>query len=376
MEMGTMSVNALFNPGRLGAIELPNRIIMAPLTRMRADGHGAQGPLNAEYYAQRASAALIITEATAISARGRGLPHMPEAHTEAQMEGWAKVASAVHAGGGRIVLQLVHNGRASHRAYMVENSLPVGPSAIAISGKVYMPDFSFAEYETLRPLRIEELPGIVEEFRHAAARGMEAGFDGIELHAANGYLLNQFLEDGSNQRTDKYGGNLENRCRLLFEVISAVKDSIGAERLGVRLSPLGTASGMHDSDPIALYTFVISELSKLGIAYLHMIEARASGLGRTDVLKLDAPNNATLFSHMFNGPVISAGGYTPDTAVSAINLGHAHAIAFGRLFISNPDLVERIRTHAPLNSYDRTSFYGGGALGYTDYPVLEAVAQG
>jgi N-ethylmaleimide reductase len=371
-----MSVNTLFSPLRLGAIELPHRIIMAPLTRMRADGHGAQGPLNAEYYAQRASAALIITEATAISARGRGLPHMPEAHTEAQMEGWVRVVSAVHAGGGRIVLQLVHNGRSSHSAYMADKSLPVGPSAIAISGKVYMPDFSFADYETPRALEIDELPAIVEEFRQAAVRGMEAGFDGIELHAANGYLLNQFLEDGSNLRTDTYGGSFENRCRLLLEVVSAVRNSIGAEHLGVRLSPLGTASGMHDNDPIALYTFVISALSKLGIAYLHMIEARASGLGRTDVLKLDAPNNAALFSHLFNGPVISAGGYTPETAASAITLGHAHAIAFGRLFISNPDLVERIRTHAPLNSYHRTTFYGGGAHGYTDYPVLERVAQG
>jgi N-ethylmaleimide reductase len=248
-----------------------------------------------------------------------------------------KVVSAVHAGGGRIVLQLVHNGRASHRAYTADKSLPVGPSAIAISGKGYMPDFSFAEYEAPRPLRIEELPGIVEEFRKAAERGMEVGFDGIELHAANGYLLNQFLEDGSNQRTDTYGGSFENRCRLLLEVVSAVRDSIGAERLGVHLSPLGTASGMNDSDPIALYTFVISALSEVGIAYLHMIEARASGLGRSDVLKLDAPNNAALFSRLFIGPVISAGGYTPETAASAINLGNAHAIAFGRLFISNPD---------------------------------------
>jgi N-ethylmaleimide reductase len=376
MEMGTMSVNALFSPLHLGAIELPHRIIMAPLTRMRADEHGAQGPLNARYYAQRSSAALIITEATAISVQGRGLPHMPEAHTDAQMEGWGKVVSAVHAKGGRIVLQLVHNGRASHRAYMADKSLPVGPSAIAISGKVYMPDFSFAEYETPRQLGIEELPGIVEEFRHAAERGIEVGFDGIELHAANGYLLNQFLEDGSNQRTDTYGGSFENRCRLLLEVVRAVRDSIGAERLGVRLSPLGTASGMHDGDPVALYTCVISALSKLGIAYLDMIEARASGLWRTDILKLDAPNNAVLFSHLFNGPFISAGGYTPETAALAINLGYAHAIALGRLFISNPDLVERIRTHAPLNSYDRTTFYGGGAHGYTDYPVLEAVAQG
>jgi len=273
-------------------------------------------------------------------------------------------------------LQLVHNGRSSHSAYMADKSLPVGPSAIAISGKVYMPDFSFADYETPRALEIDELPAIVEEFRQAAVRGMEAGFDGIELHAANGYLLNQFLEDGSNLRTDTYGGSFENRCRLLLEVVSAVRNSIGAEHLGVRLSPLGTASGMHDNDPIALYTFVISALSKLGIAYLHMIEARASGLGRTDVLKLDAPNNAALFSHLFNGPVISAGGYTPETAASAITLGHAHAIAFGRLFISNPDLVERIRTHAPLNSYHRTTFYGGGAHGYTDYPFLERVAQG
>jgi len=254
---------------------------------------------------------------------------------------------------------------------MPDGSLPVGPSAIAISGKVYMPDFSFADYEIPRVLEIDELPGIVEAFRQAAVVGMEAGFDGIELHAANGYLLNQFLEDGANQRTDVYGGSIENRCRLLVEVVKAVKEAIGADRLGVRLSPLGTAGGMHDTNPISLYGFLVSALSEYGLAYLHIIEARASGLGRTDVMKTDAVNNAATFGHLFQGPILSAGGYIPETAASAINLGYADAIAFGRLFISNPDLVERIRTHEALNPYDRATFYGGGAHGYTDYPALQ-----
>jgi len=366
-----MPTNTLFRPLRLGAISVPTRIIMAPLTRMRANSEGVLGVLNAEYYSQRASAALIITEATAISVQGRGIPQMPEVHTNAQIEGWRRVVDSVHAKGGRIVLQIVHNGRASHVAYMPDGSLPVGPSAIAIAGKIYMPDFSFADYQPPRALGIEEIPVIIEAFRQAALNGMEAGFDGIELHGANGYLLNQFLEDGSNQRTDRYGGSYENRSRLLLEVVEAVKGAIGGERLGVRLSPHGTAGGMNDSNPIELYSFTIAELSKRGLAYLHLIESRASGLGRTDVLKMDAPNNAQLFGHLFDGPVISAGGYTPETAAVAIEAGHADAIAFGRLFISNPDLVSRIRTHAALNAYDRTTFYGGGAHGYTDYPALD-----
>jgi N-ethylmaleimide reductase len=374
MRSSTMSIDALFTPIRLGAIDLPHRIIMAPLTRMRADEFGIPGPLSADYYAQRASAALIITEATAISVQGHGIPHMPEIHTREQAEGWKRVVAGVHARGGRIILQLVHNGRASHRAYMQDGSLPVGLSAIAISGKVYMPDFSFADYETPRALEIEEVPGIVKAFRQAAALGMDAGFDGIELHAANGYLLNQFLEDGANQRTDAYGGSFENRCRLLIEVVKAVKEAIGANRLGVRLSPLGTAGGMHDADPISLYSSVISALSEYGLAYLHIIEARASGLGRTDVMRTDALNNAALFSQLFQGPVISAGGYTPETAAAAIDLGYADAVAFGRLFLSNPDLVDRIRTHAAFNPYNRATFYGGGAHGYTDYPALQEIS--
>jgi N-ethylmaleimide reductase len=366
-----MSVHTLFAPIQLGAIPLPHRIVMAPLTRMRADRNGVPGPLNAEYYAQRATAALIITEATAMSIQGRGIPHMPEIHTRAQIEGWRGVVASVHAQGGRIVLQIVHNGRASHVAYMPDGRLPVGPSAIPIVGKVYMPDFSFADYQTPRALLIEEIPAIIEEFRQAALNAMEAGFDGVELHGANGYLLNQFLEDGSNQRTDRYGGSYENRSRLLLEVVEAVKGAIGAERLGVRLSPYGTASGMSDGNPLELYSFTISQLNGRGLAYLHLIEGRASGLGRTDVMRVDALNNAELFGHLFDGPVISAGGYTPETANAAIEAGHAAAIAFGRLFISNPDLVSRIGTHAALNPYDRKTFYGGGAHGYTDYPSLD-----
>jgi N-ethylmaleimide reductase len=316
-----MGAETLFTPLRLGGLNLPHRIVMAPLTRMRADSNGVPRSLNAEYYAQRAGAALIITEATAISIQGRGIPHMPEIHTQTQIEGWRRVVDAVHARDGRIVLQIVHNGRASHVAYMRDGSQPVGPSAIAIVGKIYMPDFSFADYQTPRALDAAEIPAIVETFRQAALNGMKAGFDGVELHAANGYLLNQFLEDGSNQRTDDYGDSYENRSRLLLEVVEAVKGAIGADRLGVRLSPYGTASGMTESNPHELYSFVISELGKRGLAYLHLIESRASGLGRSDVITMNTLNNADLFGHLFNGPVISAGGYTPDTAAAAIEEG-------------------------------------------------------
>jgi N-ethylmaleimide reductase len=338
---------------------------------MRADDRGIPTPLNATYYAQRASAALIITEATAVSVQGRGIPHMPEIHTKPQVEGWRKVVDAVHTQGGQIVLQLVHNGRASHSIYMPDGALPVAPSAVPIVGKAYMPDFSFSDYQTPRALRIEELPAIVESFRQAAINGMEAGFDGIEIHAANGYLLNQFLEDGSNQRADAYGGSYTNRSRLLLEVVDAVKDAIGPDRLGVRLSPFGTAGGMHDSDPIALYTSVIKEINARSIAYLHLIESRASGMSRTDTMRLEAANNAELFSSVFAGPVVSTGGYTPTSAAEAVNNDLAVAIGFGRLFISNPDLVERIRSRAELNPWDRSTFYGGGERGYTDYPTLQ-----
>ncbi len=365
-----MSVNDLFTPIRLGELDLPYRIVMAPLTRMRADEDGVPDPLNAEYYSQRASAALIITEATAISVQGRGIPHMPEIHTQNQIKGWRSVVDAVHSKGGRIVLQLVHNGRASHRSYMPEGMEPVGPSAIAIAGKGYMPDFTFADYEAPRELLTGEIADIVRDFRQAALNGMDAGFDGIELHAANGYLLNQFLEDGSNHRVDAYGGSFQNRARLLIEVVGAVKSAIGAGRLGVRLSPFGIAGGMSDSNPTELYKSVITELSQHSLAYLHLIEARASGMARTDVMRVDMLSNAKLFGHLFQGPVISAGGYTPESANHAILAGEADAIAFGRFFIANPDLVQRIRIHAPLNQYDRTTFYGGSAHGYTDYPAL------
>ncbi|MEI9980219.1 MAG: alkene reductase [Edaphobacter sp.] len=365
-----MSENKLFTPTRLGDLDLPNRIVMAPLTRMRADQDGVPGPLNAMYYSQRASAGLIITEATAISVQGRGIPHMPEIHTQSQIKGWGTVVAAVHAKGGRIILQLVHNGRASHRSYMPEGMEPVGPTAIAIAGKGYMPDFTFADYEAPRELLTGEIADIVRDFRLAALNGMDAGFDGIELHAANGYLLNQFLEDGSNHRVDAYGGSFQNRARLLMEVVEAVKTAIGAGRLGVRLSPFGIAGGMSDSNPTELYKSVITELSQHSLAYLHLIEARASGMARTDAMRENTLNNAKLFGHLFRGPVISAGGYTPESANHAILSGDADAIAFGRIYIANPDLVQRIRTQAPLNQYDRTTFYGGSAHGYTDYPAL------
>ena len=342
---------------------------------MRSGENGQPTALNAEYYAQRASAALIITEATAISVQGRGIPHMPGVHSPQQMAGWRGVTEAVHARGGRIVLQIVHNGRASHSAYMPDGSLPVAPSAIAIPGKGYMPDFQLADYQTPRALDIAELPGIVDSFRQAALNAITAGFDGVEIHGANGYLLDQFLQDGTNKRIDAYGGTKDNRARLLLEVVDAIGETIGAQRLGVRLSPYGTAGGMSDSNPVELFTFVLTELSKRRLAYLHLIEARASGLSRTDTLRNEALNNAEIFRCLFDGALISAGGYTPASGAALIEGEHADAIAFGRLFLANPDLVERIRTSAWLNPYDRTTFYGGGARGYTDYPTLQQIAN-
>ena len=370
-----MPADILFEPLRLGALALPNRVIMPALTRMRAGPGGVPTPLNAQYYAQRASAGLNISEATAISVQGHGYPQMPGVHTAEQIAGWRLVTDAVHAAGGRIVLQIVHHGRWSHSSYNPDGSLPVAPSAIAPPGLAYTPTFEQVPYETPRALEIDELPAIMADFRRAARNAREAGFDAVEIHGANGFLLDQFLQDGSNRRTDAFGGTIENRARLLLEVVDGIAADIGADRTAVRLSPHGNLGGLSDSDTVSHFSHVIRELSKRGLAYLHLIEPRASSAGIADDASVDSADNASLFRRLFDGPMITAGGYTTAMGVAAVEAGLADAVAFGRMFIANPDLPERIRTRAAVNAFDRSTAYGGGARGYTDYPMLGISAR-
>jgi N-ethylmaleimide reductase len=365
-----MPKDSLFTSLQLGAIKLPNRIIMAPLTRMRAGADNVPSPMNARYYAQRASAGLIISEGTAISDYAHGFPNAPGIYTEEQIAGWRGVTDAVHACGGRIVMQIAHNGRNSHSSLRPDGSVPVAPSAIPPTIPALTNSFEQVEAEVPRALEAAEIVVIVAEFRQAALNAIKAGFDGVELQGANSHLIEQFLEDGTNMRTDSYGGSKENRARFLFSIVEEVSAAIGADRLGVRLSPFGQYGGIHDCKPRELFGFVIKELNKLHLAYLHLIEARGSEMGLTDELHENAINNAKLFRPEFNGPLLSAAAYTPDSAALAIEQKHADAIAFGRLFLANPDLVERISGNYPLNHYDRSTFYGGAEHGYTDYKTM------
>jgi len=347
----------LLSPVQVGSYSLPNRIVMAPLTRGRAGTGNVPVPINAMYYAQRASAGLIISEATQVSQQGQGYPNTPGIHSPEQVDGWRLVTNAVHEKNGRIFLQLWHVGRISERSFQLGGALPVAPSAIAAAG-----------YETPRSLELEEISGIVEDYRQGAANALAAGFDGVEIHSANGYLLDQFLRDGTNHRTDAYGGSMENRTRLLLEVTEAVIDVWGANRVGVRLSPAGTFNSMSDSDPRALFTHVANVLDCFNLAYLHLVEPRAD--------EEDAdPNLAELtvryFRSVYTGIIISAGGYDSELGHAAIADGDTDLVAFGRLFISNPDLPARIELNAPLNPYDRSTFEGGDARGYIDYPTLD-----
>jgi N-ethylmaleimide reductase len=369
-----MPTASLFQPLKLGKLHLPNRIIMAPLTRMRAGPENVPTALNANYYSQRASAGLIICEGTAISPDAHGFPNAPGIYTPAQIAGWRAVTDSVHARGGRIILQIAHNGRNSHSSLRPDGTAPVAPSAIPPNIPALTNTFQQVKAEIPRALELDEILIIIGKFRQAALNAIEAGFDGVELQAANSHLIEQFLENGTNTRTDTYGGSEENRARFLLEIVSEVSAAIGADRLGVRLSPFGQYGGIHDSNPAELFNYAIKELNKLPIAYLHLIEARGSEIGLTDELHEGAVNNAALFRPIFQGPLISAAAYTPDSAAQAIDQNHADAIAFGRLFIANPDLVERIKANLPLNSADRATFYGGNAAGYTDYKTFPAAA--
>jgi N-ethylmaleimide reductase len=368
-----MNFPSLFSPLQVGPYRLNHRVVMAPLTRMRAERSSlVPRPLNAEYYAQRATpGGLIIAEASPVMATGFGNAGVPGIYSDAQIAGWRGVVDAVHAKGGLIFLQLWHVGRASHSSYQPGGVLPVAPSAVPISAelKTITADGKPAFYETPRALETAEVAGIVEAFRQAASNAMKAGFDGVEVHGANGYLIEQFLQSRSNLRTDQYGGGIENRARLLMEITQAVIGVWGANRVGVRLSPYGIANDSGEADPMPLYTHVVEGLNALGLAYLHFIEPRSSGAGRAEVNHQNVPSAMVLFRPIWKGVLITAGGFTGETAEAAIAEGHADAVAFGRIFISNPDLPRRLSEGFPLTPYSRATFYGGEEKGYTDYPA-------
>ena len=366
----------LFSP--LKVYQLKHRVVMAPLTRMRAERPSlAPRPLNADYYAQRATeGGLIIAEASPVTATGFGNPGVPGIYTEQQVAGWRRVVDAVHAKGAFIFLQLWHVGRVSHSSFQPGGALPVAPSAIAIPEefKAMTVDGKLVPYETPRALETSEVFGIVAAFKQAARNAMAAGFDGVEIHGANGYLIEQFLQSRSNRRTDQYGGSIGNRVRLLLEVTQAAIEVWGANRVGVRLSPYGIANGSGEPDPMPLYTHAINSLNSLGLAYLHFIEPRSSGAGRAEVNWQNVPSAMVLYRPIWKGVLISAGGFTGEMGESAIAEGHADAIAFGRIFISNPDLPRRLKHGYPLTPYNRATFYGGEEAGYTDYPVYDELA--
>ncbi len=366
-----MNFSSLFSPLQIGPYHLSHRVAMAPLTRMRAEKPSlSPRPLNVEYYAQRATpGGLIIAEASPVMATGFGSPGVPGIYTEQQIAGWREVVDAVHAKGGIIFLQLWHVGRVSHSSFQPGGVLPVAPSAVPIADlKTGTADGKAVPYETPRALETGEIPGVIDAYRQAADNALKAGFDGVEVHGANGYLIEQFLQSHTNLRTDQYGGSIENRVRFLMEVTKAVAEVWGANRVGVRLSPYGVANGSGEPDPMPLYKYAVEALNPLGLAYLHFIEPRSSGAGRAEVNHQNVPSAMVLFRPIWKGVLITAGGFTGETANAAIANGHADAIAFGRIFISNPDLPRRLQHGYPLTPYNRATFYGGEAAGYTDYP--------
>jgi N-ethylmaleimide reductase len=364
--------NVLFTPLDLGLIQLGHRIVMAPLTRMRADrATSAPNALMREYYSQRASeGGLIITEATAVSLTALGYLGAPGLHTDAQAEGWRAIVESVHARGGRIVAQLWHAGRTSH-ASLMGGAAPVTASVMPYEGLAYTTD-GWVPVSPARALETDEIGSIVADFAAAARRARDAGFDGVEIHAANGYLLDQFIQDGSNRRDDQYGGPAENRARLLMQVVQATRGVVGDGRVAVRLSPSSCFNGMGDSDPDAVFGHIARALADQKLAYLHIIEPRV--IGSQEAAEGIEPVAARDLRMLFGGPVIAAGGFNGDEAQAEIIRGTIDAVAFGRHFIANPDLPARLRDGLALNPYDRGTFYGGGAQGYTDYPAAALAA--
>lgn len=353
----------LFSPIELGRLVLPNRIVMAPMTRNRAERpDNVPQPINTTYYVQRASAGLIITEGSPISPTAHGYPATPGIHSAEQVAGWKRVTDAVHTKGGRIFLQLWHVGRISHPSLLPDNALPVAPSAIAPAGQAATYR-GMLDFVTPRALERSEIPALVEDFRAAAHNARAAGFDGVEMHGANGYLLDQFLRDGSNHRTDEYGGSIANRTRFLREVVAAVCEVWGADRVGVRISPVSPFNDMRDSNPQALFNHVAESLNPFGLAYLHVAEAGSDSEQTSD---FDFPE----LRRRFKGNYVANGGYEKVRGNAAITANRADCVSFGVPFLANPDLVERYARDAPLNVADPSTFYGGAELGYTDYPML------
>ena len=365
-------MTTLFDPLKVGSLTLPNRIVMAPLTRNRAP-NAIPTPLMATYYAQRASAGLLITEATAITPQAQGYADVPGLYSTEQLDGWRRVTQAVHAAGGRIVVQLWHVGRVSHTSLQPNNEAPVAPSAITAKTKtVLIQDGvpTFVDTSAPRALRAEEIPGIVQDYRHAAMNAIAAGFDGVEIHAANGYLIDQFLKTGSNERTDDYGGSIANRARLLLEVVAAVTEAVGGARTGIRLSPVTPANDAIDADPQPLFDHVVKHLAAHKLAYLHLIEGATGGPRELAERPFDyAALRKTYRDAGGQGAWMVNNGYDLPMAKDAMEEG-ADLVAFGKAYIANPDLVARLKAGGPFNEPDKSTFYGGGAKGYTDYPAL------
>jgi len=363
-------MDTLFTPTRIGAIDVRNRIAMAPLTRSRASMGGLPSPLAAEYYRQRASAGLLITEATNISRQARGYAYTPGLYTDEHVAAWKQVTDAVHAEGGRIVVQLWHVGRMSHTSLQENGAAPVAPSAIRAGGQVFT-EAGFEAPSMPRALALDEIAAIVEDYRQAAQRAKDAGFDGVEVHAANGYLLEQFLRDSTNHRDDRYGGSIENRARLALEVVDAVASVWGAGRVGVRLSPLSTAIGDTplDSTPLLTHEYLARQLGERGLAYLHVVEGQMHGDNGTA-----AQDIVDALKQAFGGAYIANNGYDRQRALTATASSHADMVAFGRAFIGNPDLVERLRDNKPLFDAPMAGYFGGGAEGYTRFSELAAAA--
>jgi N-ethylmaleimide reductase len=354
----------LFSPFDLGSLSLPNRIAMSAMTRTRASENGVPTDLMRDYYVQRASAGLIVTECTQVSDQGHGIIRCPGIHREDQIAQWRKVTDAVHAAGGRIYCQIWHCGRVAHPD-MRGGEQPVGPSPIPATGDFFLPS-GRVEFPAPHELAVDEIPGIVADFAQATRNAREAGFDGVELHGANGYLQDQFLQDGSNRRTDAYGGSIENRARLMLETAKAMIDAWSADRVGVRLSPSSYLYGVDDSNKLETFGFVVRALDALQVGYLCLLEPNAKDAGRG----VQINNVAETFRPMISVPIIVNTGFDKVKADAVLARGNADLVAFGVAYIANPDLVERFRTNAPLNKPDPTLFYGIGAKGYTDYPVL------
>ncbi|MGD1910937.1 MAG: alkene reductase [Rivularia sp. (in: cyanobacteria)] len=359
-------ISGLIQPLQVGALKLRNRLVMAPLTRGRAGKERIPNELMLEYYTQRASAGLIISEATQISPQGAGWSESPGIHTEEQVKGWQKITEAVHKQGGLMYLQLWHTGRASHPYFQPNGELPVSASAIKAEGDAYTPEGK-KPYVTPRPLELEEIPGIVQDYVNATKRAQAAGFDGVEIHAANGYLIDQFLRDCSNQRTDAYGGSIENRARFLLEVTEAVVNAWNSEHVGVRLSPTNPFNDMRDSDPVAHFTYTTEALNQFNLAYLHILEALPGHM-----LAAEGERVGPHMRKAFNGIFMVNGGYDALTGAAAIDNGSADLISYGVPFIANPDLPARYRAGASLNEPDPSTFYSHEAKGYIDYPALSA----